>query len=168
MGALRDHYGREGRSAASPHGGPVTPICRAVTNSSTVFQPRDGMPPGVGAVWWLALWQPCSSSYVPIYAGIESVPPLLAFPGGEERSARAYRTFGEFARWVDTDYGSRFPRARMCRQVGEAASFAFQRTLEEHLRAAWDDGAREIVTRYCHGAVARAAERAHALSGSPD
>ncbi len=128
---LRDHYEgvRPGDARlatdGSPHGGKVTSICRHRTNSSSVIElyGHDPVSPrSLYAVWWLALWQPCTSPYVPLFPGLQELPdPLLlnALPtrtlAGDPvtpDAAWAYRVLGALARWVDASYESRAPGIR--------------------------------------------------------
>jgi dipeptidase len=77
---LRYHYeGTEldqtdGYTLMSPHAQTSRPICYATTDYSVVFQMRDWLPDAVGGVAWLGLSRPCSSTYVPFYDSITSVP----------------------------------------------------------------------------------------------
>lgn len=53
---------------------PDRPICYSTTDHSAVWQLRSRLPEGVGGVVWVAPSRPCSSTFVPFYTGITSVP----------------------------------------------------------------------------------------------
>jgi dipeptidase len=63
-----------GFSLMSPHDQTNRPICYATTCHSEVWQLRSWKPDDIGGVMWLALSRPCSSTYVPFYDSITSVP----------------------------------------------------------------------------------------------
>jgi dipeptidase len=63
-----------GYTLMSPHAQTNRPICYATTDYSAVWQMRSGLPDAVGGVVWIAPSRPCSSTFVPFYAGITSVP----------------------------------------------------------------------------------------------
>jgi dipeptidase len=80
MAICREHY--EGTvldqtahyALKSPHAQTDRPICCANTDYSAVWQLRSWMPQAVGDVVWVALSRPCSSAYVPFYAGTTKIP----------------------------------------------------------------------------------------------
>jgi dipeptidase len=63
-----------GYSLMSPHDQTNRPICYSTTCHSEVWQLRSWKPDDIGGVMWLALSRPCSSTYVPFYDSITSVP----------------------------------------------------------------------------------------------
>ena len=77
-----DRYHYEGTSLdqtsnytlMSPHAQTDRPICHSTTDYGTVWQLRGWLPAGVGGVVWIAPSRPCSSTFVPFYAGITAVP----------------------------------------------------------------------------------------------
>ncbi len=170
---LRDHYEtapvrfkrRKGRT--SPHEAHTSPVCSPRANSSSIFQLRSKVPVEVGAVWWYALWQPCSTPYMPLYLGTADAPALLRFGGTRDaEAAPAYAIFNELARWVDKDYAARIGPVAEAWRVLEAANFRFQETFESHLVSLWKDDrsqARALMTSHCYGVVARAVEQARAF-----
>ncbi len=148
-------------------------ICGPGTNSSHVFQLRSGMPVEVGALWWLALWQPCSTPFMPVYYGIIEVPEQLGF-GSEPPPSKnfppeygaAYRAFSDLALWVDKDYAERIPAVRKRWQTFEKSSFKLQDTFEKDILEQLKTdpaAAKEMLSRYSYGAVARAVEQAKQL-----
>lgn len=182
---LRNHYEgtpyEKDRSSVngSPHRNRSSPTCSKNTNSSSIFQLRSGMPVEIGALWWCALWSPCSTPYLPLYFGMNAVPnplrfhevpdPRLIFEDEEPLPpAPAYLLFKEFARWVDQDYGGRIASVRKRWRDLERASFDFQKTLEEFAMSRWKQDpamVREILARFSGGAVSDALQSAEDLAG---
>lgn len=79
MSIMRNHY--EGTRlddsdgyARSPHRNQSRPICTYATHRTTVIQQRDWMPAAIGTVIWRALYQPCSSGFVPWYLCATDIP----------------------------------------------------------------------------------------------
>ena len=179
---LRDHYentpyepgpGYEAKPAHKRH---TSTICSPGTNSSSVFQLRSRMPVETGAVWWLALWQPCSTPYMPLYAGMDMAPEELAFGGDAGLSCpfcvfspefgTAYKVFSDLSAWVDEDYAVRIPALRKQWQSFEKTSFDIQEPLEEYVNGLWGSNrelARDVLSRYCQGAAARAVQQARLI-----
>ncbi|MBN1417545.1 MAG: C69 family dipeptidase [Planctomycetes bacterium] len=113
---LRDHYEgtplREGATYRNrpPHRGEPRAICVPTTNASSIFVLRAGAPAERNRTWWLALWQPCSTPYLPLDPTLPDVPAAMALR--DEGFSPAYRTFGDLARWVDRDYAGRIEPVR--------------------------------------------------------
>ena len=63
-----------GYSLMSPHDQTNRPICYSTTCHSEVWQLRSWKPDDIGGVMWVALSRPCSSTYVPFYGSVTSVP----------------------------------------------------------------------------------------------
>jgi len=80
MAVNREHYeGTEldqtaGYTLMSPHDQTNRPICYSYTDYGAVWQLRSWLPPAVGGILYLAPSRPCSSAFVPFYAGITSIP----------------------------------------------------------------------------------------------
>jgi len=142
---LRDHYEetpyRKGVTYRDrpAHRGHTTTICVPTTNASSIFVLRARMPADQNRVWWLALWQPCSTPYLPLSPGLQDVPPALALR--DEGFSPAYRTFADLARWVDGDYAGRIDAVRKAwRELesrltkAEAASEVVEWAMEEARR----------------------------------
>jgi dipeptidase len=64
----------QGYALMSPHAQTDRPICYSTTDYGTAWQMRSSLPAAVGGVVWIAPSRPCSSAFVPFYAGITSVP----------------------------------------------------------------------------------------------
>ncbi len=84
-----EHY-----AAMSPHAMTTRPICARYTDYSTVVQLRGWLPDAVGGVVWVAQSRPCSSTFVPFYAGATSLP-------AEWRDATAFWAFRAVATSLD-------------------------------------------------------------------
>jgi dipeptidase len=78
----------------SPHRMTTRPICARYTDYSIVVQLRDWLPDAIGGVVWVAQSRPCSSTFVPFYAGITKLPKAW-------RNATAYYAFLAVARRLD-------------------------------------------------------------------
>jgi len=179
---LRDHYEgtayepKDSYSETPAHKRHTSTICSPATNSSSVFQLRSGMPVEVGAVWWLAMWQPCSTPYMPLYLGMDTVPADLGFDPATSGSCPfcvvspefgpAYRILGDLSSWVDEDYADRIGEVRECWEVMERKSSEAQKLLEENVLSHWNDNngaVREVLSRYSHGVVSHAVQQARTL-----
>ena len=174
---LRDHYedtpydpgiGYENRPAHKRHTGT---ICGPYTNSSSIFQLRSQMPVEIGAVWWLAMWQPCSTPYIPIYLGMPEVPGEYGFGPDTENSTKplpgkAYDVFGKVAEWVNEDYAERITVLRDSWQKTENTSYKFQKSFENILVENWKDNpsfSRELMIRYTQGIISGAIQQANEI-----
>jgi dipeptidase len=95
MDIMRNHY--EGTSlddsdgySRSPHRNKSRPICTYATHRTTVIQQREWMPADIGTVIWRALYEPCSSGFVPWYLCAKDIP--LAF---RKAPVSLYQTEGD-------------------------------------------------------------------------
>ncbi|MDP2983199.1 MAG: C69 family dipeptidase [Candidatus Latescibacter sp.] len=177
--ALRDHYENTPYETAAnyqerpPHKRHTATICSPGTNHSSVFQLRPAMPWGAGSIWWIALHQPCSAPYIPIYLDEDMVPAGLAFgqasaagdSTGKEipSSAPAYQVFGRLAVWVDGDYASRIPALRKQWNLLEETNYSVQKQFEGIVlkeMKTHPDIAKELLGRYTQGILARAVQQA--------
>lgn len=183
---LRDHY--EGTHYEASDNYAVTPahkrhtstICSPATNSSSVFQLRSGMPVEIGAVWWLAMWQPCSTPYMPLYLGMDTSPGDLGFDPAttgvcpfcivSAEFGAAYRALSDVSAWVDGDYAVRIGKARECWDRFEREAFASQAVVEEAALKQWktnERASRVVISRYSHGMVSHAVQQAKLLMLEP-
>jgi dipeptidase len=180
--ALRDHYENTPYETATDykerpaHKRHTATICSPGTNHSSVFQLRPSMPGGFGSVWWMALHQPCSAPFIPIYLGEDMVPAGLALgqsssagDSAEKQvlfSAPAYQVFGKLASWVDGDYASRIPILRKQWDLIEDANYSVQKPFEEEVRKqmkSQPEIAKELLGRYTQGVLHRAVQRAEEM-----
>ena len=80
-----------GYTLMSPHNQTNRPICHSTTDYSAVWQLRSWKPDDIGGVLWVAPSRPCSSTYIPFYDSITSVP--AAFTG--KTAFNAFRAVAE-------------------------------------------------------------------------
>ncbi|MBN1293698.1 MAG: C69 family dipeptidase [Candidatus Latescibacteria bacterium] len=176
---LRDHYENtpyepekdyQSRHAHKRH---TSTICSPGTNSSHVFQLRSWLPVDIGAVWWLAMWQPCSTPYIPLYAGMDTVPGQLEFGGepGENcvfcvvspEFGPAYQVFYDLSGWINEHYAHCITPLREQWRVFEKESYDIQPQFEDYVLGQWKMNpsiARRILSRYCDGVTAEAVYKA--------
>ncbi len=94
---LRDHFeGTQFQSArtyrhGNPHVGYVKRICSRSTQYGLVAELRNSLPVSLGAVLWMAPRRPCIQPFVPIYSGIEALPPGFARTGWRQALANQFR-----------------------------------------------------------------------------
>jgi dipeptidase len=74
---LGDHY--EGtqldeRAQHPENKGHLNGLCSDITQYGFVAQLRNGLPPEIGAVWWVAPRRTCSKAFIPWYVGMTQVP----------------------------------------------------------------------------------------------
>ncbi len=182
---LRDHYeitpfDPAGYETSTAHKRHTTTICGPWTNTSSIFQLRSGMPPAVGALWWLAFRQPCTTPYIPFHFGMKETPEELAFltdPSGYVFGSSAkppepgplYTALGDLAQWTNEDYARRIPSVSAWRNASEDASRRFLKPFETFLLREWardPDSAREQMARYSRGVGARTLHDARLMSGA--
>lgn len=177
---LRDHYENTpydpepGYRQKPAHKRHAFAICGPYTNSSHVFQLRSGMPVEIGALWWVAVRQPCSVPYVPFYFGSDTIPEQYRFetgPDGENPPIPgvAYRMLGDLAQWVDADYAARIPLLRSRFDALERDCFRYQREFERYMLREWKrdpEYVRGLMGRYTQGVVARAVQDAREIMRS--
>ena len=183
--ALRDHYENTPYEPAKydtkpAHKRHTTSICNPNTNTSSVFQLRSRMPADIGAVWWLADRQPCTTPYIPFYLGTNACPAELAFAtdpgrftiGGSEPAPTPgplYVTLGKLALWVEADYAGRIGRIRELWNAMEEAGFRLQQPFEKLLAGEWKRDpalARELLTRSTRGVIAQTLQDAREIMGT--
>ena len=130
MDIMRTHY--EGTELLayedyriSPHRNSSRPVCTYRTHRTTVIQQREDMPREMATVIWRALFQPCSSGFVPWYLCATEIPePFQSVsPPDPEQDLYDYHfnmpasvdqfdnssascLFGLMANLVDLDYGN--------------------------------------------------------------
>lgn len=102
-----------GYTLMSPHNQTNRPPCYSTTDYSAVWQLRSWQPDDIGGVLWVAPSRPCSSTYIPFYDSITSVPAAFA-------SKTAFSAFRAVAESLDkkgtiggtTRYGYYIPLVR--------------------------------------------------------
>ena len=84
-----------------PHKSPYRTICVPRTQASMVCTVRNDMPVEVGGLMWLCMSSPCTSVYVPIYAGSSKVPREYSVGGGNYDPESAWWNFDMLQRLID-------------------------------------------------------------------
>jgi dipeptidase len=180
---LRDHYEDTDYEVVAdcPHM-PARPlkaavICNGSTNSGSVFVLRSDMPVEIGALWWLALYRPCTSPFLPLYLGLSETPGQLYYeadseifmePGsiGQPDRDRAFRVFRELALLVDMEYPDRIPVVRQAWAEFDNNSVVIHQAFEREVRSKWGVNRRffmELAERVCQGTVSRAMQQARQI-----
>jgi dipeptidase len=191
MTIFRNHYEgitldeSEGYSR-SPHKTHHT-ICNYGSHRTTVVQQRDWLPVEIGTVYWRALDQPCSSVFVPWYAGIHRIPE--AFRKAPESLYTTKRSLLDFhfhcppetwalnlesasgvftllGQMVDADYGVTIDHVRKVWGAFEASEFALQAWVERTALELYEkdtDLAKEFLTLYSNAQALKSLEIARDL-----
>lgn len=169
----REHYEgtvldqTAGYSLMSPHSQTSRPVCNSTTDYGAVWQLRRGLPEAVGSVMWLALSRPCSSVFVPFYAGIQDVPQWWS-------QKRAYLAFRSVADSLDQQgtvgseirYRHYIPLVRDVYGGFEANLSAAQPSVESRAASLWSSSPAEAeayLTGYSSAQARRALELASKL-----
>jgi dipeptidase len=84
-----------------PHKSPYRTICVPRTQASMVCALRSDMPREIGNLMWLCLSSPCTSVYLPIYAGSSKAPKEYEMGGGKYDPISAWWAFDQLQRLVD-------------------------------------------------------------------
>jgi dipeptidase len=107
---LRDHYEgtawdeTDGYTLGPPHQTGEYCVCDMTTEVSLVCQSRDWLPVDVGGVCWRAMATPCSSVYVPWYAGHTEIPEAYQRGVAVQTENSAYWAFRELSEAVEPRY----------------------------------------------------------------
>lgn len=101
----------------------------------TILQTRGWLPAGVGTLCWFGLNNPDTSVYVPIYAGVSSLPADYATNDRTKFSFAnrdsAWWAFNFVDNWVDRRYQDMIKDVRAVRDPLEAEQFALQPAVEQ-------------------------------------
>ena len=171
MDIMRTHY--EGTPlddskdyTRSPHLNSNRPVCTYRSHRTTVIQQREEMPREIGTVIWRALFQPCSSGFVPWYLCTTEIPePFQSvrppepeqdlydyhfnMPGSVDQfdNSSASCLFGLMANLVDLDYGNVIDYVRGRWGKFEKYQFNLQGPVEKTALKLYRDD-REAAVRY--------------------
>ncbi|MBN1165476.1 MAG: C69 family dipeptidase [Candidatus Krumholzibacteriota bacterium] len=136
----------------SPHRNSSRPICTYATHRTTIIQQRSWLPREMGTVIWRALYEPCSSGFVPWYLCATDIPEEFrnaprslyrgdmdlhdyhfSLPGQPEELDlnSASCVFGLMAGLVDADYGNVIEYVRGRWRDFEDYQFNMQETVEK-------------------------------------
>ncbi len=142
-------------------------ICAPYTNSSSVFQLRADMPVEIGACWWLALWHPCSSPYIPLYFGMENIPEFgfgsISSGAAPPAFGPACRVFRNLAQWVDEDYSPRIVEIQTGIKSIETNCLEEQKKIEKYFLKKWNKDRKNVgkeMTRYSRDKILQAISQA--------
>ncbi len=79
FGVLRAHYdGTQLAQTGNPHFHEVMTICSEANQYGFVAELRNWLPTAIGALLWLAPRRPCVMPFLPIYAGVTTLPTNFA------------------------------------------------------------------------------------------
>jgi len=155
---LRDHYeGTEydqtnGYDYGTPHDTSFRTVCRDYTVESFVAQSRSRMPPEIGGVMWTALTSPCTSVYIPWYAGITSTPRAYQIGTNGYNKESAWWAFERLSDVVEKEYGDRIQYVQDVWKAFEEEEFQEVKEIEEAAIELYMDGkidaARALLTTY--------------------
>jgi dipeptidase len=176
MAIERDHYEGTaldqtgGYTLMSPHDQTVWPICNHTTDYAVIWELRSYLPNPVGGVMWVAPSRPCSSTFVPFYAGITEVEPLW----NSNPPHDAFLLFRAVADDLDSGgnvngqdrYGYYYPTVRSSFGLYESAITAEQPQIEaaaQDLYRTSPAAAQQYLTDYCRQRAQEADARATAL-----
>ena len=177
MSIARDHYeGTEldqtaGYTLMSPHDQTVWPICNHTTDYAVIWELRSFLPNPVGGVMWVAPSRPCSTTFVPFYAGIADVEPLW----NSKPPHDAFMLFRAVADDLDLGgnvngedrYGYYFPAVRSSFGEYEATLAAEQPLVDAIAGGLYQTSpasAQQYLTDYCRQRAREADDRASALA----
>lgn len=153
MNILSSHYYDEPWKAATPdtRHGVRGSICHNSTQYGAVFQLRSDMPVEIGAVVWIAPYNPCMQVFVPWYVGMDSVPADYArydhyataitnhfvdVKGFREKyPEKAYWKYCDFSERIRDDYTSRYPtEVKLKREQAQQELLKQQRAFEMQMK----------------------------------
>jgi dipeptidase len=119
-----------------------------------VTQSRSWLPDPVGGVFWIGFDKPAESCFMPIYAGVTTMPP--SFVRGttvEYDRESAWWAFNVVANCATIKYSYMITDIKILQQKFEDDEFGRQREIEESAAAHWKKGeekqCRESLTAYC-------------------
>jgi dipeptidase len=128
------------------------PISTQQTGFSFVSQSRSWLPDAIGGVYWYGLDDTYTTCYVPLYAGIDRLPP--SYTGGslgEFSWDSAWWVFNFVANIANLKFSYMAPEVRAVQQEIEGQLMAVQPTIEKVALELWEtdpDSARRFLTDY--------------------
>jgi dipeptidase len=168
MAILRDHY--EGTSwdfsrdyQVSPHGTKAYTVCNKDTEVGFVTQLRSWMPAEIGAVAWISMKTPCSSTFVPWYMGTTRVPKPYMVASNKYVEGSAWWAFHRLMLKVDRHYRSTIGIVRERFDALEARELTRQAVVEAkalELYRSDPAAARAYLTRYSNRRAVKAYQTA--------
>ncbi len=174
MALMRDHYEGTEYYYDPPHLSPYRNIEISRTVTSVIGHLRSDLPRPIGAMGWISLSPPATTTYLPVYSGITEVAEPaqtgVAYNGLADFDANsAWWSFSIIRRLTQTDWNAFFPTVR--RYWGQFESRAIRESskVESNALEAWVSGdeaaAREILTDFSARTVLDAQAAAYRLRG---
>jgi dipeptidase len=148
-----------------PHKSPYRTICVPRTQASMVCTVRNDMPIDIGGLMWLCMSSPCTSIYMPIYAGSSRVPKEYSVGGGKYDSESAWWNFDMLQRLVD-DYVVDRKEVRETFDRYEKRAFEQQKEFEKTVLEVYKQDptlARELQSEHTYNHLSTAAEIARII-----
>jgi dipeptidase len=160
------------------------PLSTPRTQEGAVFQLRDGLPPGIGCVYWRATAEPAISIFTPWYVGITETPRSYYRPADvatqltlkhhftppagtfDPDPQLAWWTFKALQDLVHQDFSARLPKVQSVWAALERDFLADGEAIEKRARTLWDHdsaAARALLTGYCSELAGRACRQAEKL-----
>ena len=128
------------------------PISTQQTGFSFVSQSRSWLPDAIGGVYWYGLDDTYTTCYVPLYAGIDRLPPSYAAGALNEFSwDSAWWVFNFVANIANLKFSYMAPEIQAVQQEIEGKLLAAQPTIEKVALELWQtdpDAARLLLTDY--------------------
>lgn len=124
---------------------------------SFVAQARDWMPEAVGGVLWFGEDAPHSTVYMPIYAGVTSLPKSVSEGKRAEFDPdSAYWAFNFVSNWADLRYDRMIEDIKAAQKSYEDEFFMMQPQIEEKALALYKESpakAKEYLTKYTNDTI---------------
>jgi len=153
----RDHYEgtaldeTDGYVHGSPHQTSEYCLCDITTEVSMACQSRDWLPVDIGGVCWRAMATPCSSVYVPWWAGHTEIPAVYRTGTASQTENSAYWAFRDLSEAVEPRYGEVIHDLHGFWAMIEDMEFAMATANENAAALLYDtdpDAARALLTDY--------------------
>eukprot|EP01084_Bolivina_argentea_P250108 418920_1 len=131
------------------------------TSYGLVTQSRKDLPGPVGGLSWVAQYQPSSSSFVPVYVGVEDVPRAMSvgslFAYQEDSAFWSFCTVGN---WMSKFYNAAQKDVAKLQHSLESHIQAIRKKMESSAAKMWEDGdvegATSLLTEFSSNASAAA------------
>ena len=148
-----------------PHKSPYRTICVPRTQASMVCTLRSDMPREIGNLMWFCMSSPCSSVYLPMYAGSSKAPKEYKIGKGKYDQVSAWWAFDMLQRLVDDRIIDRGYVRQMWDRF-EQRAFGRQTEFEKVVLQVYEHDsalAGEILTEYTYQCLSSALDIAKVL-----
>jgi len=148
-----------------PHKSPYRPICVPRTQASIICTSRINMPREMGNLMWLCFSSPCTSVYLPVYAGSSRVPEEYLVGEGKYDPASAWWAFDMLQRLVDDCHIDR-KYVRNLWDSFEQREFEWQKEFDKEILQVYEqnyDLSKELLTDYTYQRLSHALDIAKIL-----